>query len=451
MNHWSGVFTGKGEMGRGSNFARCRVPRLPDGDWIVSRDRFDEAVQSMRASALGRLACPSLLGRPARYIDWLTTGELPSDFNYACLAPLPKVDSPRLAPHEARPLSLANTDSKILATMMRLTLEPKVHVVLLLAQAGFRPGVCILESVLKVDLAMHQAACGHEPLGAALFFDFEAASDARPRVSLVGSPRGGHAAAHHPRRPVLVRPELALVQVAAVAGGEHGRHLELRQVCPLSPVLFMLAAAPIIDTLEAVIGSEELLSMFADDLAIVFRHLCRTLLALPPLFGQIRRHIGFPLWPSWHDASFRREAAAGWASFGVGGDYKYLGILLGPASVSSMSSTVEAEYELRAIRALGLGIALGALAHRFLALSVLGYIMQVRPPRGYDGQRSCAQLRRSSCQARPGDLRPYGRSSRRPTSLCPRRWCRPRFSTRRALTGLPRRRCDPPVTRPTPC
>lgn len=153
--------------------------------------------------------------------------------------------------------------------------------------------------------------------------------------------------------------------------------------CPTSPVLFLLATAPIIESLEAVVGPGDLLAMFADDLAIVLRHLWRTLPASPLAFGKIRRHTGLglqinkctvvPLWPSRREVSFRRlwrEAASGWTNFGVGGAYKYLGILLGPDSVGSMWQAVDAKYadRLRAIRALALGLILGALAHRVLAL-----------------------------------------------------------------------------------
>lgn len=70
--------------------------------------------------------------------------------------------------------------------------------------------------------------------------------------------------------------------------------------------------------------------------------------------------------------------------FGVGDVYKYLGILLGKGSAESMWIAAEAKFEdrLRAIRALG--AALGAVAHRVLALSVLGFLMQVLPPRSWD-------------------------------------------------------------------
>lgn len=56
-----------------------------------------------------------------------------------------------------------------------------------------------------------------------------------------------------------------------------------------------------------------------------------------------------------------------------GGENKYRG-LLGIDRVSSMWTAVEAKNEdrLRTIRALGRGMALGALARRVLALSVLG-------------------------------------------------------------------------------
>lgn len=101
------------------------------------------------------------------YVDWLATGELPAGFNHAFLALLPKVDSPSLAPHETRPLSLANTDSNIFATMLRLTLEPKVHAVLSHVLAGFAQ---VLDFGVRAPGCQRACAAGRRP-----FFDFEAA------------------------------------------------------------------------------------------------------------------------------------------------------------------------------------------------------------------------------------------------------------------------------------
>lgn len=67
---------------------------------------------------------------------WMTNARLPDDVNYAFLALVPKVQSEDSAPGATRPLSLANTDSKIMATMLRLALEPKVQSVLTSVQAG---------------------------------------------------------------------------------------------------------------------------------------------------------------------------------------------------------------------------------------------------------------------------------------------------------------------------
>lgn len=100
----------------------------------------------MRTAALGPGGLPYAArkaGPPAcrqvlyeNPLGWMSNGELPGDFNFAFIALLPKVASADLAPYEARPLSLANADSNIIAMMLRLSLEPRVHAVLSPIQAG---------------------------------------------------------------------------------------------------------------------------------------------------------------------------------------------------------------------------------------------------------------------------------------------------------------------------
>lgn len=102
----------------------------------------------------------------------------------------------------------------------------------------------------------------------------------------------------------------------------------VREGCPLSPMLFLLAMAPIIDLLSSVVSPRGLLGMLADDVAMVLHSIRRTLPALPSGFVPILSLTGLRLQlnkcevislsPTWHELSFRRlwaEAASGWASF----------------------------------------------------------------------------------------------------------------------------------------
>lgn len=64
-----------------------------------------------------------------------------------------------------------------------------------------------------------------------------------------------------------------MAQLAAPAGVEPLRRLHVRQVCLLSPVLFLLAIAPVIDVLACAIAPDDFMAMFADDLVIVLSRL----------------------------------------------------------------------------------------------------------------------------------------------------------------------------------
>lgn len=163
LRHWSQSFVGADRPGRGASFAQGRAPRLAEGAWVVSLERFEEVVLAMRTSAPGsdglrysawKLSPPACRTAPSScYVAWMSDADLPPD----------------LAPHETRPLSLAITDSKILPTMLKLVLDPRVHAVLSPVQDGCRPGVSILRSILKANTATHRAACGRAPRGATLF------------------------------------------------------------------------------------------------------------------------------------------------------------------------------------------------------------------------------------------------------------------------------------------
>lgn len=123
--------------------------------------------------------------------------------------------------------------------------------------------------------------------------------------------------------------------------------------------------APMFGRLASVVARGDLLAMFAEALAMVLRHLWRTLPALAQIFAEIRRHPGLrPQAQEVQGASFSGPRGTHGASF------CRLWAEAAPAPSARCGQGI------RAARALGLGAALSSLAQ--LAL----WHMQVTVRRG---------------------------------------------------------------------
>lgn len=81
-------------------------------------------------------------------------GELPEVFDLVFLALVPNKRLPCFTgeSHEA-PLSLANCDAKLLASALRVRLNPLVDRIISPRQLGLRRSVSILTPVLEMDIA----------------------------------------------------------------------------------------------------------------------------------------------------------------------------------------------------------------------------------------------------------------------------------------------------------
>lgn len=211
------------------------------------------------------------------YLRWMSTGSLPPAVNWAYLALLPKTGTEALQAGDTRPLSMANCDSKLLASALRTRLDPLVDRALSSRQFGFRRSASILTPVVEVDTAMQRVACGARPRGGAIFFDFSAAFPSLAHAFLwaVLSESG--------ISPNVVRAIQALCEdnqhwfpwqtyLSSSVTVRSG----VRQGCPLSPTLFSLCTAPVIALLEGRLSHEDLLALFADDIAVVVMDLLRS-------------------------------------------------------------------------------------------------------------------------------------------------------------------------------
>ena len=148
----------------------------PDGIPFVAWRKLGPLALRILHSAISDLGCSDSTSR-------LQTFYFPDsgEFNMGLLVLLPKKPTgvdPLLgeyfAPGDTRPLSIVNTDNRILANAVRLALEPTLSSWVSPGQRGFLTGRSILANVVEIDHSMMEVSLrqAHE---SAIFFDFRAA------------------------------------------------------------------------------------------------------------------------------------------------------------------------------------------------------------------------------------------------------------------------------------
>ena len=319
-----------------------------------------------------------------------------SAFNAALAFFIPKKSERRAAngegfhqPGDLRPITVCNTDNRLIANAARLRWEERLAPVIAETQRGFLPGRSMARNVFEVDAAM-RSACALGEAGGAVFFDFEAAF-----------PSLAHTFLHR-----LLRSAGLPVEVCRFVRGlylGHGCDVALqggtcegfsigagiRQGCPLSPLLFAFALEPFLRRLRRLSPSTELRA-YADDLAAVDLDLERALRLLLPEFAELARVAGLrlnlakvqvvPLGDATVQEVSLRLATLfpGWAAVKVRRWAEYLGAVLGPDASAHCWDKPLAKFEARALQwaAAGLGLYWTCVAYNVYVISVLGFTLQ---------------------------------------------------------------------------
>ncbi|CAK0879300.1 unnamed protein product [Prorocentrum cordatum] len=371
----------------------------PDGVTFLAWQRLGGlAVDILLAAALD-MAAP---GGPDRieelHVDWLFPGQ---SFNSSAMVFLPKSPTGQAAivgdycaPSDTRPLNISNCENRLPANAVRLRVEPLLAEWVSDMQQGFLVGRSLFSNVVAVDHDMMRCAL-QEEAGAAIFFEFRAAF---PSV------------AHDFLRCVLSHLRLpgwflhffeALYKdnkcELVVAGSRHpGFALKagIRQGCPLSPLIFAVAADILLRRLRRLsLGS--LRRAYADDLAGVVPDYLRELPRLAVVFTEyaamsglqlnISKTILVPLFLA-DNAVVQNDvssACPGWAGIRISSFAKYLGFYLGPGCGNRAYDAPLRKYSERAQSwgAVGAGLFYTLAAYSVCVLPVLTFVAQLdRPP-----------------------------------------------------------------------
>ena len=409
------------DRGRLPQEAMDSLPPLDDHRWKTRRREVARAIKQAHASAPGPDGIPYLawqrLGDLAidilhlagkelekddfrnRLLDMEGEGAIQHAFNLGALACIPKgcTDDPPEA-SSTRPLSIVNTDNRILASSRRLRWEPLFEAWISNMQQGFLKGRSMLSNVIDLEMIAMELASKSQD-AALLLFDFRAAFPSMSQEFLLDILKA------------LPLPTEVLNFVGALyddtrceiglAGRKFpGFHLSagIRQGCPLSPLLFAVAMDILLRRIRRLCPTASTRA-FADDTAVVLRSLREdgpTVARIFNEFGDISgMHLNIPkcmLIPLWLDsvgnaANQMTTWVPDWASFKVSFWGKYLGYAIGPEKKAHMWQAALAKVVDRARlwAPLGLGLHYNAIVFNTYVVSVLSFLMQLaRPPKELD-------------------------------------------------------------------
>ena len=293
-------------------------------------------------------------------------------------------------PDEVRPLSIVNTDNRLMANAVRLRVEPLLAQAISPEQRGFLPGRSLLQNVVEVDGEMRAASLQSERPGA-VFFDFAAAFPSLAHGYLLD-------VLEHLQLPLQLRAFVANLyfgngcKIAAAGGLHEGFSIRagIRQGCPLSPLLFALCGDLLLRRVRHSLPGD-MLRAYADDLALVSQVVLVSAAVLVPMFFDFASISGLALnlaktvFVPLGDAStdqFRCDLERhfpGWGGACVRWWAEYLGFVLGPGRGTRAWLKALQQYERRAElwAQLGLGLHFTAVAYNVYVASLLGFLLQL--------------------------------------------------------------------------
>ena len=294
------------------------------------------------------------------------------------------------APDATRPLSVVNTDNRLMASAFRIKVSDIVEPWISPAQRGFIRGRSMLQNIIDIDEASMRVSLKH-PRGAIVLFDFAAAF---PSVS--------HAYLWEALRALGIPSGLLNAIQCFYVNNVHTIKVKgqkfpsitsrsgIRQGCPLSPLIFAVVADVLLRRLVAEFP-ECLVRAFADDTAMALTNFDTQAGAVMKMFREFGAisglHLNMPktvLVPLWrfNSSSFRIHLADSlpeWSATMVATWGKYLGYIIGPGKGSSTWTGSIAKYKARGEQwsTLPVGLFRGCQNYMTFVLSVLAFHLQL--------------------------------------------------------------------------
>jgi hypothetical protein len=283
-------------------------------------------------------------------------GRISEEFNLAFLCCIPKVPGglttdgiPIFTAGSTRPISIVDAANRIVASVLKTTLERCVGSRISEMQRGFVAGRQMLMNLIDVDFAAQKISIKSRK-GAILLFDFRAAFPSMNHDFIwdtlreVGIPEQFIEAIRtlYRNNKHLLKLRGGIYEGPEVFSG-------VRQGCPLSGLLFAICADVLLTRLGTVLRNEdEIVRAFADDTAAVVHDYTISIPVLANLFKEyeeisglalnISKTVFIPLWPMVDARSLRnlvKELCPIWKNIKLNTKGKYLGFQIGPGAKAS--------------------------------------------------------------------------------------------------------------------
>jgi hypothetical protein len=413
VDHWKSVFAEKPccPTAQATLLEHCVLaPTVKT--WVLEKEDFLHILHRARDSAPGPDGLPySAWSGASRhvqddlytmYTDIMNGSELPPGFNRCFLACIPKGDAPgdhigvARTPDSTRPIAMSNAVAKLMAMAINRALAPAASQTILDRQRGFVRGRSITDNILETESMAIRFVKYYAAKSGIVLFDFAAAfpSLAHCFIFLV------LLTMKFPQFLIdIIRKLYEECLIELLYGAEAHEPFRalagIKQGCPLSGTLFALALDPFIRMLCLTIPMPlNMVSAFADDIAIVAKELLLALRALAPVFAVLQaasclevnplKTVVIPLWPEGRFETRRwlSECLPAWAAFKIKLCGRFLGYLIGPAAAEHRWDLTLDKYWQRGMmaRAAGGGFFGNLLHYHVFGASVLGYLLQLAEP-----------------------------------------------------------------------
>lgn len=182
--------------------------------------------------------------------SFLLDGKSQGSFTQAMLCLIPKKDKDPSLCKNYRPISLINTDCKIYAKLLALRINKVIPDLINIYQSGFVKGRSITDNSRTFLNIIHLASKAVSPV-AAITLDAEKAFDRVCWDFIFGAL---HWHGFSPPIIQLIRILYSAPTTSVWVNGSQSRYFPLlrgtRQGCPLSPLLFILALEPFLETIR---------------------------------------------------------------------------------------------------------------------------------------------------------------------------------------------------------